>query len=59
MSLHVFWPASTVLTLFVIGVILALLKYGPRFFKMRHDTLSNDREWDDKTYSRDVSVSIA
>lgn len=54
MSLHVFWPAATVLTMFVVGVILVLLKYGPRLCKTRHTTRPTEYEWEDKTYEQKV-----
>ncbi|XP_014210540.1 uncharacterized protein LOC106640871 [Copidosoma floridanum] len=59
MSLHVFWPASTALTMFVVGVIVVMIKYGPRLCKLRHEVLPSEQDWESKTYSRDVSVSIA
>ncbi|XP_033222883.1 uncharacterized protein LOC117176726 [Belonocnema kinseyi] len=59
MGLHVFWPASAVLTLFVVGVIMILLKFGPRICKTRHVPFPSDEEWEEKAYSREMSVSIA
>ncbi|EFN73109.1 hypothetical protein EAG_02035 [Camponotus floridanus] len=47
MGLHVFWPASACLTLFVVCVIIVLLKYGTRVCKLRHEPLPSDQEWED------------
>lgn len=57
MSLHIFWPASACLALFIVGVIMILLKYGPRLCKVRHEPLPSDQEWEGKTYTRKLSVS--
>ncbi|XP_051163271.1 uncharacterized protein LOC127282812 [Leptopilina boulardi] len=59
MGLHVFWPASACLTLFVVGVIMVLLKHGPKFCKTRNVAFPSDEEWEEKTYSRKISVSMA
>ncbi|OXU22313.1 uncharacterized protein LOC103316869 [Nasonia vitripennis] len=59
MSLHVFWPASAVLTLFVVGVIMILLKFGPRICKTRHEPLPTEQDWMGKSYEHELSVSIA
>ena len=59
MGLHIFWPASAVLALFIVGVIMIMLKYGPRICKVRHEPLPTEQDWESKSYSRDLSVSIA
>lgn len=46
-------------TMFVVCVIMAILKYGPQYCKTRHVTLPDDEEWDSKTYSHELSVSVA
>lgn len=59
---HVYWPACAFLTMFVVCVMMAILKFGPRYCKTRHTTLpprATDEEWDSKTYSHDLSVSVA
>ncbi|XP_053971125.1 uncharacterized protein LOC128872456 [Hylaeus volcanicus] len=58
MGLHIFWPASTCLTLVVVCVIIVVLKYGSRICKLRHTALPSDQEWEGKAYSRKLSVSI-
>ncbi|XP_046735116.1 uncharacterized protein LOC124404776 [Diprion similis] len=59
MSLHVFWPATACLTMFIVGVIMIILKYGPRLFNARHVPLPSDQEWEAKSYSREISISMA
>ncbi|XP_031828170.1 wurmchen 2 transmembrane micropeptide [Nomia melanderi] len=59
MGLHIFWPATTCLTLIVVCVIIVILKYGSRLCKLRHSTLPSDQEWEGKAYSRKLSVSMA
>ncbi|KAH0955939.1 hypothetical protein HN011_007938 [Eciton burchellii] len=59
MSLHIFWPATACLTLFVVCVIILLLKYGARVCKLRHEPLPSDQEWEGKAYSRKLSVSVS
>ncbi|XP_025160413.1 uncharacterized protein LOC105189576 [Harpegnathos saltator] len=59
MGLHVFWPATACLTLFVVCVIILMLKYGATVCKLRHEPLPSDQEWEGKAYSRKLSVSMA
>lgn len=59
MSLHVYWPATAILTLFVVGVIMILLKYGPRFCKTRNTPLPTNADLQDRAYSHRVSLSVA
>ncbi|XP_026673090.1 uncharacterized protein LOC108629476 [Ceratina calcarata] len=59
MGLHVFWPATACLTLFICCVIILMLKYGSRICKLRHAPLPSDQEWEEKAYSRNLSVSMA
>ncbi|XP_043248442.1 wurmchen 2 transmembrane micropeptide [Colletes latitarsis] len=59
MGLHIFWPASTCLALFVVCIIMVMLKYGSQICKLRHTALPSDQEWEGKAYSRKLSVSMA
>ncbi|XP_032685006.1 uncharacterized protein LOC116850616 [Odontomachus brunneus] len=59
MGLHVFWPATACLTLFVVCIIILMLKYGARACKLRHEPLPSDQEWEGKAYSRKLSISMA
>ncbi|XP_034947325.1 uncharacterized protein wrm2 [Chelonus insularis] len=60
MSLHIFWPASACLTLFVVGVIMILIKYGPQICgRQEFRSQKYKNEADDEIYAREVSESIA
>jgi hypothetical protein len=55
---HVYWPAVTALTMIVfLGVIVIMLKYGPRLCKTRHTAKPNEFDWQDKTYEQKVSYA--
>lgn len=61
MGLHVFWPASACLTLFVVGVIMILIKYGPNIcgkYQRRYFHQHSENE-DEVAYAREVSESVA
>lgn len=58
MAFHVYWPAMACVTLFVVGVIMVLLRYGPRYCKVRHTALPDtNAEWSDQTYEQRVSYA--
>jgi hypothetical protein len=60
MGLHVFWPATAALTMFVVGVIMILLKWGPEIcgkYQQRLTRRYNNEE--QQGYAREVSVSTA
>ncbi|EEB18865.1 hypothetical protein Phum_PHUM537370 [Pediculus humanus corporis] len=42
MAFHVYWPALSILTLFIVLVIIVLLRWGPKFCKTRNTTINND-----------------
>lgn len=56
---HVYWPATACLTLFlIVGVIIAMLRCGPRLCGLRHTTFVDEEngEWDDeRAYEQKVS----
>ncbi|XP_063910347.1 uncharacterized protein LOC135127711 [Zophobas morio] len=55
---HVYWPATACLTLFlIVGVIIAMLRYGPRLCKTRHVALPDDSEWQQKAYEQKISYA--
>lgn len=52
---HAVWPATAFVTLFlVVGVIIILLRFGPRICKTRHHTFPDESEWVQKTYNQNV-----
>jgi hypothetical protein len=55
---HVYWPAVAALTMIVfLGVIVIMLKYGPRLCRTRHTAKPNEFDWQDKTYEQKVSYA--
>ncbi|XP_068918302.1 uncharacterized protein wrm2 [Tenebrio molitor] len=55
---HVYWPATACLTLFlIVGVIIVLLRWGPRFCKTRHVALDVERDWQQQAYEQKVSYA--
>jgi hypothetical protein len=55
---HVYWPAVTALTMFVfLGVIVVILKFGPRLCRTRHTAKPTEFDWQDKTYEQKVSYA--
>lgn len=54
---HVYWPATAALTMVVLGVILVMLRFGPRLCKTRHHTKPDEADWEDKTYEQRVSYA--
>lgn len=63
MALHVFWPASACLTLFVVGVIMILLKYGERICGRHRTWDSYKRNFNNDAgeggYDLEISESVA
>ncbi|XP_017780294.1 PREDICTED: uncharacterized protein LOC108565381 [Nicrophorus vespilloides] len=54
---HVYWPATACLTLFlIVGVIMVMLRYGPRLCKLRHTALPTDADWEEKAFEQKVSI---
>ncbi len=47
---HVYYPPLFFLAMFIVVVIVALLRYGPRFLKIRHSALDRKPDWYDKGY---------
>jgi uncharacterized integral membrane protein len=54
---HFYWPPLLFLAMFVLGVIMALLRYGPRFLNIRHTTRPDEADWQDKTYEQSLSYA--
>ncbi|XP_025832536.1 uncharacterized protein LOC112905080 [Agrilus planipennis] len=52
---HVYWPANAALTLFlIVFVIIIILRFGPRLCKLRHTTLPDEHQWQEKIYEQKV-----
>nr|XP_972201.2 PREDICTED: uncharacterized protein LOC660911 [Tribolium castaneum] len=55
---HVYWPATACLTLFlIVGVIMVMLRYGPKLCKTRHVAFADDNEWQQKAFEQQVSYA--
>lgn len=57
MAFHVYWPALSILTLFVVLVIIVLLRWGPRFCRTRNEALSSQYNWEEKSYEQKISFA--
>lgn len=54
----VMYPAVAMLAMFVVGVIIILLKFGPVICGVRHHALPDMKEWEDeKAYEQTVSYA--
>lgn len=47
---HVYYAPLLFLVMFIVVAIVVLLRYGPRFLKMRHTTLPSSIAWYDADY---------
>lgn len=57
MAFIVLYPAVAALAMFVIGVIMVILRFGPRMCGVRHTALTSHHEWDDQVYEQKVSYA--
>lgn len=56
---YLYWPLTAFLTLFlVVGVIMILLRFGPRICKARHHTLPDETDWREKTYDQPLGYDF-
>lgn len=54
----VMYPAVALLAMFIVGIIIILLRFGPVICGVRHHALPDIREWeDDKAYDQGVSYA--
>lgn len=56
--IFVLFPFVALVAMFVVGVIMFVLKYGPQYLNLRNYTFNRDRqdeEWSGKAYSQPVS----
>lgn len=54
---HVYWPATACLTMFVLGIIFVMLRYGPQICKTRNEAKPNEEDWQDRAYEQKVSYA--
>lgn len=54
----VLYPAVALLAMFIVGVIIIILRFGPVLCGLRHTALPDIQEWEDgKTYDQRVSFA--
>lgn len=54
----VLFPALAFVLALIMGVIIVLLKYGPRICGVRHHAITSDRDWaDDQAYDQNISYA--
>lgn len=56
--LYLAFPFIAFVAMLVVGVIMFILKYGPRYLNLRNYTFNRDNEeqqWSGKAYSQPVS----
>lgn len=52
------FPGTAFLTMFVVGVIIVLLRYGPQICGVRHHTIPDINEWEEgRAYDQRVSTA--
>lgn len=52
------FPGLAFILALIIGVIIVLLKHGPRICGVRHHAIDEDREWDEQhAYEQGISYA--
>ncbi|XP_053955309.1 uncharacterized protein LOC129241993 [Anastrepha obliqua] len=57
MAFILLYPAVAALALFIVGVIIVILRFGPRLCGLRHHALPDNHEWDGKSYEHEISYA--
>ncbi|XP_012158024.1 uncharacterized protein LOC101459033 [Ceratitis capitata] len=57
MAFILLYPAVAALALFIVGVIIVILRFGPRLCGLRHHALPDNHEWDEKSYEHEISYA--
>lgn len=57
MAFIVLYPAVAALALFIVGVIMIMLRFGPRLCGLRHHAIPNDEEYREGTYDHEISYA--
>lgn len=56
--IFILFPFVALVAMFVVGVIMFVLKFGPKYLNLRNYTINRegqDEEWTGKAYSQPVS----
>lgn len=55
---HVYWPATACLTLvLIVGVIIVMLRWGPRLCRTRNVALPERTDWQHRVYEQTVTYA--
>lgn len=65
MAVILIYPAVAALAMFIVGVIIVMLRFGPQLCHLRHHTLpddhnewrSDDRVWRGEAYDHEISLA--
>lgn len=57
MAFIILFPAVAALALFIVGVIIIMLRYGPRLCGLRHHALPDNEEYRERSYDHDISYA--
>ncbi|XP_075161539.1 wurmchen 2 transmembrane micropeptide [Haematobia irritans] len=51
------YPAVAALALFIVGVIMIMLRFGPRLCGLRHHALPDREDWQGRAYEHEISYA--
>lgn len=54
---HVYMAGPALLTMFIVGIIIILLRWGPDLCKVRHTAIPDERDWSKKSYDHTISYA--
>lgn len=57
MAFIALYPAVAALALFIIGVIMIILRFGPRLCGLRHEALPDREPWQGRAYEHEISYA--
>ena len=58
MAFIILYPVVAALALFIVGVIMVMLRYGPQLCGLRHHALpDNHHQWREKSYDHEISYA--
>ncbi|XP_073838355.1 wurmchen 2 transmembrane micropeptide [Musca autumnalis] len=57
MAFIILYPAVAALALFIVGVIMIMLRFGPRLCGLRHHALPDREDWQERAYEHEISYA--
>lgn len=57
MAFIILYPAVAALALFIVGVIIIMLRFGPRLCGLRHHALPDNHDWQERVYEHEISYA--